>query len=560
MNRDRLLTIAALLLLALFTWGRIHLVDSLSDQGYFTKYSIVGDQILSGHIPRDRLLDFSPLYLWLMVALRAMGAGFRAIRALQIILVSVAAILVAIAARRFGRFAFFVAPLLLLGSRGALVCATELEPETLILALNAGSLAALGSNPILAGLLLGLSAACRPVALLAGIALAILMRSWRLIVGAIVPVIIVLIVNVSLTGEFALMDPGTVFYEGMNPNAAGYEGVQPRMVKDLERQSHDPDYLHVAYRVVAAQAIGHPVTRAESNRYWTSKALAFARAYPLAALRLTARKLHLALHSYEVYDLATMARKDFLLAHRLFIPFGVTVALAIFALIFRVKGIAPFVVFACAVGVSLVLFYVTARQRNALLPPMVILAAAGVAEIIARRHIAVAVLAAVIAVLLSINGPAQREDAAGWLGVRNAFDEAIALEQKGLWKEAEALLAPLQAEGYRPMRENRAVSSISYYRALAAAQMGQDPRPLLDRAESEAPGNEDVLAMRAIYGDRQAERRLFTLHDPLTARRSLLAARSVAPASPPAGPPAAGPAALLGHVVRTKRTHARVRF
>ncbi len=523
-----LLTIAALAVLALITWGRIRLIETLPDQGYFGKYSIVADQILSGHPPRERLLDFSPLYLWFVVGMRAIGAGFRAIRTLQIIFLSVSAVLVAIAARRWGIIALAAAPIFLLGSRGALVCATDLEPETLILLFNAGALAALPANPIAAGLLLGLSATCRPVVLLAAIGLAALVRSWRLIAAAAIPVVLMLMVNVSLTGELTLMDPGTVFYEGMNPNATGYEGVQPRMVNDLERQSREPDYLHVAYRVVAARALGHPVTRSESNRYWTGKALAFIRAYPLAALRLTSRKLYFALHSYDAYDLATMARKHFALRGRFFIPFGVVAALAMMALLLRTRGIAPLVVFAGTTGITLLVFYVTARQRNAVLPAMVILAAAGLAEIVSRRHLAAAAIAAVIAVLLSINGPFQREDAAGWLGGRNGFDQAVALEQAGRWADADALLRQLEAEGYRPIRENRAVSSIAYYRARAAVPLGQ-PRAavlhLLDRAEREAPGNEHVLAMRAILGDRRAERLLFELHDPLTARRSLLAAR-----------------------------------
>ena len=538
----RLQIAAGLILLALLTWARVRLIDSLPDQGYFAKYTIVADQILAGRIPRDRLLDFSPLYLWFVVAMRAIGAGFRAIRTLQIVLVSAGAVLVALAARRFGLLAVIAAPILLLGSRGALVCATELEPETFILVLNAGALACLveDSRPrlsgqpraavlhFLAGFLLGLSAACRPVALLVVIAIAIAMRSWRLIAGAIVPIIVILIVNLSLTGEITLMDPGTVFYEGTNSNAAGYEGVQPRIVNDLERQSRDPDYLHVAYRVVAAKALGHPVTRAESNRYWTAKALAFVRAYPLAALRLTARKFYFALQSYEPFDLATMARKDFLLSRGFFIPFGVTVALALMAMLLRVRGIAPLVIFVCAAGVTLVIFYVTSRQRNAILPPMVILAAAGFATwsrlLVGSRRLragATLIIAVAIAVLLSITGPAQREDAAGWLGVRNGFDQAIALEQHGQWAQADALLAQLENEHYRPIRENRAVSSVAYYRAVAAARLGRDPRPFLAVAEREAPGNEHVLAMQAALGNRSAERLLFELHDPFTARRAL---------------------------------------
>ncbi|HYS52391.1 MAG TPA: hypothetical protein VER58_01340 [Thermoanaerobaculia bacterium] len=547
MKRDRLLIIGGILIIALLTIARIRMVNALPDQGYFGKYSMTADQILAGKIPRQRLLDFSPLYLWFVVALRAMHIDFRAV---QIVLVSVAAVLVAIAARRFGTIAVMAAPILLLGSRAALVCATDLEPETLILVFNSAALACLGLEVsgsrgldgdalrdretarlrYLSGLFLGLSATCRPVAILAAIGLAIACRSWRIIAGAIVPITVLLIVNYSLTREFALMDPGTVFYEGMNPNATGYEGVQPRIVNDLERQSSDPDYLHVAYRIVAARALGHPVTRAESNRYWTGKAFAFMQTYPMAALRLTARKFYFAVHSYDAYDLVTMARKNFLLAPRLFIPFGAMVALAIAAILLRSRGIAPLVVFTCAAAVPLVIFYVTARQRNALLPPLVVLAAAGIAEIAVWRRapspaaerpraaaptLAVAIL---ISILLGIDGPPQREDAAGWLGVRNKFDQAIALEQGGRWGEAEALLQQLEADGYRPIRENRAVSSIAYYRALAAMHLGKPKGVVLqflERAEKEAPGNEHVLALR---GDKQL---LFKLHDPMTAQRAL---------------------------------------
>jgi hypothetical protein len=82
-----------------------------------------------------------------------------------------------------------------------------------------------------------------------------------------------------------------------------------------------------------------------------------------------------------------------------------------------------------------------------------------------------------ITILLTLNGNAQKEDAAGWLGVRNNFDVAIALERAGRWGEADALLQQLEDDGYHPIRENRAVSSIAYYRALAAAhQKLQDGR------------------------------------------------------------------------------------
>jgi hypothetical protein len=518
---ERRLWLALIVSVAVITVACVALIDSLPDQGYFAKYTIFADRILGGDIPRDRLADLSPGYLWLVVGLRALGLGFRAIRTIQIATVSLAALCAAMAARRWGAVAMIGAAAFVLGSRGALVCATELEPETVILLLNAAALAALLGHgmPALAGLRLGFSAICRPVGLLFAAVLAAIERSWRLIAAAAVPVIVMIIVNLALTGEAVLMDPGTVFYEGMNPSAAGYEGVQPRVVNDLERASREPDYLHVAYRRVASYSLGRPVTRAESNRFWTGKALAFARAYPSAALRLVLRKAAFALQSYEAYDLATMARKDALLArYPLFIPFGALMALAGAAVFFRIRGIAPLVGFALAGLAVLVAFYVTARQRNAIVPAMAVLAAIGLAEIVKRRHVAAAIAVVIVAVLLSIDGRWQRDDRAGWSGARDEFDRALALQGGGRWEESDKLLAQLDAA---PHRENRAVPSVAFYRARAAVHLGRDARPILDRAEQEAPGNEHVLALEARQGSGAARKRLFALHDQMTAERAL---------------------------------------
>ena len=499
-----------LVVLAAITAARIALVEVLPDQGYFAKYTMFADRILRGDIPTDRLLDLSPLYLWMTVALRAANASFTFIRGMQIALVSIAALFVAIAVRRWGRTASVVAALLVLASRGALVCATELEPETLILMLNAASLAAImNDRRTSGGFLLGLSAICRPSALLAAFLIAIVTRSWRLLAAAVVPIVAVLVVNLALTGEIAVMDPGTVFYEGMNPSATGLAGVQPRIVNDLERQSREPDFLHVAYRLVASQALGRMLSRSESNAYWTSKAIAFAREYPEAAARLTARKMLFAIHSYEAYDLVTMARKDRLLSRiPIFLPFGLAFAIAIFGI--RSRGAGPAVAMTIAVVATLVVFYVTARQRNAMIPSVAVLAGIGVSFIGTSR----AIVASILAILLSINTHAQHEDRAGWFGLRNSFDQALELQRAGRWGESDAILR--QIEAYRPQRENRAVPSVAYYRAVAALNLGRDPWPFLWRAMAEAPGNEQVLALRAKLGDKEALELLVRLHDRLT--------------------------------------------
>src|SRR3954451_22111368 len=188
--------------------------------------------------------------------------------------------------------------------------------------------------------------------------------------------------------------------------------------------------------------------------------------------------------------------------------------------------------FAIATIAALIVFNVSARQRDALLPPLAILAAIGIVEIVrcrgARLVIACGSVLA-ITLLLGIESPPQREDAYAWwsssqvdvaesagarqiasvlrtawppsvdaqplraaamqaarAGEELRFDAAIALEKANAWPDADAVLSTL-AE-YTPRRDNRAVSSVAYYRARAARHLGRDPRALLDRAAEDAPG------------------------------------------------------------------------
>jgi hypothetical protein len=100
---------------------------------------------------------------------------------------------------------------------------------------------------------------------------------------------------------------------------------------------------------------------------------------------------------------------------------------------------------------------------------------------------------------------------------QRVFDAAIALEKAGAWREAEGVLATI--EEYQPRRENRAVSSVAYYRARAAIHL-RAPRTVvdrfLDRAVKEAPGDPYVLALRAVTVAPEDAETLDALHDPFT--------------------------------------------
>jgi hypothetical protein len=558
----------AIVFVVLATIARIVWVNALPAQTYFDKYEYFADRALAGHLDASRLPDLSPGYLWFIVALRALGASVKVIRALQIALLSVTALALAAVARRFWGDAAALATLVLVfANQAALVNATDLEPEALILLLNGAALWLLVRRwPLAAGVALGLSVVCRPVGLLIAIVLIVWQRrdALRIAAGAAVPIAIVLGINLAETGKVIIMDPGTVFYEGMNPLAVGHEGVPPRIVKNLEPTVEGPDTLHVIYRRIAARA-GHP----QSNAYWTGKALAFLRYEPLAAAALVGRKLRFAIAGYDAYDVPSMELNRRMLSRApLWISFALLVPLAVGSM--RREN-AMLVVYALAAALPLVVFFVTARHRNPLLVPLSLLGGYAVASLMERRRVLVGIVVVIAAVILSLRHPAEVEDealwtanfatealmrtgqiaaAATWLpeSVPSAppaqvravalqalklddspsrrFSIAIALEQSGADAEAERLLRDLQAEGFRPYRRSRGVSSISYY--LACALLHQHRRaeamPLAAQARLEAPGDADVLALSIALGERQFLRELDALHDPIT--RDLALARA----------------------------------
>jgi hypothetical protein len=569
-----------LLFVVIATIARIAWVNALPTQTYFAKYEYFADRAIAGHLDADRLPDLSPGYLWFVVALRALGASVKAIRALQIALLSVAALaLGAVARRLYGDVAALATLVIVFANQAALVNATDLEPETVILLLNSVALWLLVRQwPLTAGVALGFSIVCRPVGLLIAIVLIAWQRrdALRIVAGAAIPIAIILGLNLARTGRI-IMDPGTVFYEGMNPLATGHEGVQPRIVKNLEKTVDGPDTLHVVYRQIAARA-GHP----QSNAYWMGKAFAFMRYEPAAAAALMGRKLRFAIAGYDAYDVPSMElNRRMLSTVPIWISFALLVPLAVAG---ARREHAMLVFYAAAAALPLVVFFVTARHRNPLLVPLSLLGGCAVAWLIERRKIAILAVVIASAFVLSLRHPAEEEDQALWTATfatndlmrayqqskddvllaaaatwlpesvpaappelvsaaaqkaltmdndrSRRFSIAIALQQSGADAEAERLLRDLQAEGFRPYRRSRGVSSVSYY--LARALLHQHRRveavPLAAQARREAPGDADVLALSVALGERQFMNELDALHDPFTRDLALASASRLASA------------------------------
>jgi len=560
LTRIRTKVLISLLVLLAVTLIRISLVNDLPDQGFFAKYTEIAGEILAGNTPHDRLGDLSTAYLWLVVwCLGPLGIDVVALRTAQIIGVSLAAAICGAAAwRRWGLPAGIAATAVLLVSRAALVNATEIEPETLILVLSSIGLSLVVASDrsgirAISGIALGLAVVTRPSVLLP-VVLMIVGLGWKaqpqrrrlvilpLILGIALPVLATRLAITWTSGMPSTpMNPGTVLSEGWNPLATGYLGEAPVVVKDIEHSLGLPDGLHVAYRVVAARATGRPRSSPTSNAFWGGRALAFVRHEPAAALKLGIRKAVLALHSYDAWDLKTLQRKSENLAGGPFIPFGLLVALATLGLIFtwRQPWTPALGLWVAGSWLVMVLFYVTARQRNVLLPAVALLIGLAINGVVSawrsdrRRMVGLSLTAALLSgVLLSMEGTAQTEDRHGWrlLEAQEAaaneartaqreedvatwwargatfldlsalaaadpsavdeeirkqlaqpqppqryFDLALVMIEIGRPADAEHLLQSLETQGYQPRRGARWCSSTAYHMARCRLMRGDIP-------------------------------------------------------------------------------------
>jgi hypothetical protein len=477
MNRSAILSprtvnaTLALLALAGVTAWRILLLARLPDQGFFAKYLFFADRFLAGEVPASRLPDLSPGYFWAVVVFRGFGLEYPQIRAIQVVLVSIGiAALAWMLWRRSGAFAAIAAAVILFLNRAALLNASELEPESAVF-LWISLLIACAAWPgekgarfaAAAGLAAGLAVITRPSNLLIAIVTAVWIffeftphRRRAVLVYALalaVPIGAAFLANAALTGQWVLMNPGTVFYEGMNPAASGYSAVAPTVVTDLEACLREPDALHVSYRIVAGRSLGTGSAQPRTaNHFWTSRAFRWASDFPAAAAKVTARKAAGSIHSFDAWDLSTIERKDRLLGRFGWIPFGFVFLLALTGLVLRPDRLTAFLTALVLCGILVMtVFYVSARQRNALLPPAAVLAGAGAAAISlrfrsGRRGEAIALGGAVLVVgaLLTLPSNAARENRYMWsarFDSEELLQRATRAEDEGRSDEARSLRA-----------------------------------------------------------------------------------------------------------------------
>ncbi len=337
-----------------------------------SQYVTLADQILQHAHPN--VADVSPVYLWLIVGLRALGFSETAITAMQLAMLIASAALCAIVAKRYAGWPAAIATaILILGNRAAWVIAMQLDPKALIFFLVSAALAILPRSPLIAALLLGLNAVTHPYGYLMLFVVAIVHRRVAML-AAIVPIVLVLAFTPKTAKHSSVQ-----FYEGNNILATGAGPAPPRWMRDADPRDD-------LYRSV--------------NINWTEKAINGIRAYPLVALERFATKALLTIHNDDIFDQRGARETNARLPRILAIPFGLAFALAIVAVICR-RDVNLFAVLAIVLMIALTLFVVSARQRNVLLVPMSILGGIGFATVLQHRRLAIPVV--LVTALLYIN-------------------------------------------------------------------------------------------------------------------------------------------------------------
>ena len=402
----------------------IHLGISLfqPEVGTFTKYTSAIDGLDDGTVPRERLLDFSPLYLASAYASSRVGdwCGTAAEPVMEVAQRILAAVAVAaffwLVAVRLGQGWGLVGAVVLAIDPHLVIYLSILEPEILLLALLlvlAVMLERPGSGPTLAaGVLAAGAVATRPTFLPIFFLVPLYLRmrnsgTWRRRSAAfLAPVLLGLVGlfgwadNVSGSWRTPVMNPGTVAFEGNQPLSRGTSAIYPPLVLSMVRHSGDrPDAAHEHYRQVA-RAVEAQANVARVNALWSGRAKSYLLDHPGSALQRVRQKLLYALHGFSWHDVPSAWKLDRLPS----VPFSLLATAALFGLAAEARNwrrALPFYVLAAVQLGVMSAFYVSGRQRLVLLPAFVYFAVCAL-RALTRSTLLRAVLAIVLALVLAL--------------------------------------------------------------------------------------------------------------------------------------------------------------
>ncbi len=326
--------------------------------GAFRKYALAAEQVLSGVLPPERWMDFSPLYFHLSLAAeRLLPLPELTLLWFQIGLAAVSVALVyRLLERRVSSGLATAAAAVMAFDPHLLIYQRILEPEICLLFGLLAFLVTVDStrlrNAWLAGGLAALCLATRPTFLPAFLLVPWLYRLngergrgwWRRSAAFLAPVATMLLLLAlrahAITGDprTPVMNPGTVFFEGNNPLSQGTSAIYPPVVLAYVRHSGEiPDPAHQYYRDVARADAGRELSINGVNAFWSQRATRFIRDHPGRFLSLLGGKLKNAFHGFRWHDVPLASKIDQRLTLVPAVPFALLSALALLGALLEVR-------------------------------------------------------------------------------------------------------------------------------------------------------------------------------------------------------------------------------
>lgn len=325
----------------------------------FAKYHLFAEQFLKGGLNSERMVDFSPLYLFINIFLHkhfTHAAGI--LLWLQITAIAVSCtLLFSLLRSSFTPAIAVVGTIIFLLNRSVILYTTVNEPEAFLILFLLCFIVCVRKKTdmqaILAGLFLGLCLLIRLNFILLAVLTPVIYlvvygkspavrKTILFLLPVVVTVSMLALRNYSVTGKLSpvVMNPGTVFFEGNNPNANGQNAVYPPMIDNcIDEFQGESDPAHSLYRIFARRISGKGLPVSEVNSFWAGKARNFIFDNPWYWIKKEGFKLYCFFHTARWHDIASVVTNDLGLQKTMLpgVPFGLISVLCFIGIILSIK-------------------------------------------------------------------------------------------------------------------------------------------------------------------------------------------------------------------------------
>jgi len=346
-------------------------------QRLFLKYPLNVLKFFSKLEPSERFLDFSPFYLFINGFFSIFSKnGYQIIPYLQIFCCTLGLyFFFQWTKKKFSQKIAYLVTFLVSIYPSHLLYLNCLEPEAFLVftAISGFSFLLLEKSPLLVGTFFAISVLLRPSFLPIALFLFFFTKGKKILylIPLISSIFILLIYSHWATGYFTLtfMSPGTVFYEGNNPEATGVAAIYPKTIKlwEGEFSGKEADYAHRLYKKVAEFEDGKTKTLKETQFFWFKKTFNYIIDYPFLWLQHYFKKIWFYFSAGEAHDIFSLIMIYNILGILKLYSFAIFSSLAFLAVFFNFKKLEKVIFFSFLLNITILsLFYFSSRQRMTL--------------------------------------------------------------------------------------------------------------------------------------------------------------------------------------------------